>query len=406
MPCYTGFFRKNGAEALKRALLTLLAAAVLPILVGCGGGGSSSNNTTTAPTSKIKKRVLVTDQFTGQIYIVDATLDKFLGNTISTAQGPTIMAEFPDKLHTVVVTNGGSTLGVLDNTTEAFTIDFGLSAPTESIAVSSDNKTVYAAVRNTPFAGQLPGSIEIADITAAAATTTTIQVPQVRRIVLSHNGAKLLAFSDNSDKVGVIDTATKAVTYISGFDRPVNAVFSSDDSTAYILSCGAECGGTTAKVNALTMANSAVGPDVVVSGATVGLLDSGNLYVAGSNSGQGKLDIVSTSTMSVTKSGVAIANGYHTLMALAGGQLFIGSAGCSNTSNGCLSVYSSSGSQVVNSAAGTGDVTGIQPIDGRTVVYVIEGGELVIWDTTTVAPIDSSKQIDFVGHAYGVQLID
>ena len=29
------------------------------------------------------------------------------------------------------------------------------------------------------------------------------------------------------------------------FDRPVKAVFSADGSTAYILSCGPECGGVT-----------------------------------------------------------------------------------------------------------------------------------------------------------------
>ncbi len=42
-----------------------------------------------------------------------------------------------------------------------------------------------------------------------------------------------------------------AVTYIGGpgiFDRPVAAFFSSDDSTAFVVNCGAECGGTQASV--------------------------------------------------------------------------------------------------------------------------------------------------------------
>ena len=34
------------------------------------------------------------------------------------------------------------------------------------------------------------------------------------------------------------------------FDRPVKAVFSADGSTAYILSCGPECGGTDASISA------------------------------------------------------------------------------------------------------------------------------------------------------------
>jgi hypothetical protein len=391
---------------LKRALIMVSAAAAMLFFAGCGGGSSSSSSNNTAPTSGIKKRALVTDSFQSSIYIVNADTDKFLGNTVSTATGPTLMALFPDKLHTVIVTSSGSVLQVLDNKTETTTLGFGLASPTQSIAVAPDNKTVYAALRNESFAGQLPGAIEIGDITTTSGTTITVQVPQVRRIVLGHNGAKLLAFSDNSDKVAVMDTATKAVTYISGFDRPVNAVFSSDDTTAYILSCGAECGGSTAKVNALNMSNNTVGPDVLVSGATVGLLDSGNLYVAGSPNGVGKLDVISTSTMTVAKSGVAIANGYHTLMALAGGELFVGATGCGNVSSGCLSVVNPTNGSVVNSAAGTGDVTGMQPIDGRTVVYVIEGGELVIWDTTTVAPLPAANQVDVVGQAYDVRLLD
>lgn len=393
-------------KALKRALLIILAAAGLSLLAACGGGSSNSSTTSTAPTTKIKTRVLVTDKFQDQMYIVDATKDKFYGNTVAVPSSPTIMAEFPDKLHTIVITSGGSSITVFDNTTETFTFNFGLVAPTQSIAVAPDNKTVYAAVRNEPFAGQLPGAIEIADITSTSATTTTIQLPQVRTVILSHDGNKLLAFSDNSNNVAVIDTASKAVTYVGGFDRPVYGVFSSDDSTAYIMSCGAECGGTTAKVNALNMSNNSVGADVVVSGATVGLLDNGNLYVAGSNGGNGDLSIIATSGMSVTKSGIAISNGYHTIMSLASGQLFVGSTGCGNVSSGCLSVYNTSSSQVSNSAPGTGDVTGIQPITGRTVVYVVEGGELVIWDTATDAPIASANQIDFVGQASDVKLID
>jgi hypothetical protein len=111
--------------------------------------------------------------------------------------------------------------------------------------------------------------------------------------------------------------------------------------------------------------------------------------------------------MTVSKSGVGIANGYHSVMVLAqNNRLFIGSSGCSNVATGCLSIYNTSGGSVVNSAAGTGDTTGVQPITGRTVVYVIQGGELVIWDTSTDAPLPANKQIDIVGQAWDVKLID
>jgi DNA-binding beta-propeller fold protein YncE len=393
---------------LKPAFVAILSGAALLILAACGGGSSSSSTSTTATTSGILKRALVTDKFNGVTHIFDAATDTTKGNTISTGGGSSILGLFPDKKHTIVVASGNNSVSVVDNTTETVVANFPLPNFTESIALSADNKTVYAAVRNAPVLGQISGLIEIMDITATTgAPTGNIQVPAVRRLAISNNGNKLLAFSDNSNQVAVIDTATKAVTMVSGFDHPVSAVFSSDDATAYVLSCGIECGGTTTKVNTLTMSSNAVGADVIVSGATTALLDSGNLYVAGNSGANGKLDIIAVSTMTVTKSGVAITNGFHSVMALgANGRLFIGSTGCGNISSGCLSVYNTGSSSVVNSAGGAGDVTGLQPISGRSVVYVIEGGELIIWDTTTDAPLPANKQVDIVGQAWDVKLID
>jgi hypothetical protein len=403
------YSRQSESNRLKRALVTILSGAALLVLTACGGGNSSSSSTSTnTQTSGIKKRALITDRFNSLVHIFDAAADTSKGNNITTGPGSSIMGLFPDKAHTVVVVSGANTIVVIENKSETVTASFPLPDATQSIAVAPDNKTVYAAVRNAPVPGQVGGAIEIIDITSTtAAPTGSIQVPTVRRIVLSNNGNKLLAFSDNSGQVAVIDTASKAVTFVSGFDRPVSAVFSSDDSTAYVLSCGQECGGTTAKVNALTITSNVVGPDVHVNGATTALLDSGNLYVAGNNLGNGKLDIIATSSMTVTKSGVAIANGFHSIMALGPNNLlFIGSTGCDNITSGCLSVYNTSTSAVVNSPAGAGDTTGLQPITGRSVVYVIEGGELVIWDTTTAAPFPANKQVDIVGQAWDVKLID
>ena len=393
---------------MKHALVTILSAAALLVLTSCGGGSSSSsNNSSGTQTSGIKKRALVTDRFNGDAVIIDAATDVFRGHTISTGAGSSVMMLMPDKLHTIVLASGLNQIISVDNTTEAVVQAFAMPDQVQSIVVAPDNKTVYAAVRNAPVLGQLSGMVEIIDITnTSGALAGNVQVPTVRYLSLSHNGSTLLAFSDNSNQVAVINTSTKAVTFVGGFDHPVGGVFSSDDNTAYILSCGKECGGTTTKVNALTIASNAVGPDVPVEGATTALLDSGNLYVAGNNLGNGRLNVITTSSMTVSKTGVAIANGYHSKMALAGGQLFIGSTGCDNITSGCLSLYNVSSGSVVNSPAGAGDTTGIEPITGRTVVYVIEGGELVIWDTTTVAPIAASKQIDIVGQAYDAKLID
>jgi hypothetical protein len=51
-----------------------------------------------------------------------------------------------------------------------------------------------------------------------------------------------------------------------------------------------------------------------------------------------------------------------------------------------------------------GEVTGIQPISRRTVVYVVQGGQLSIYDTTTDKL--QKTQVDIVGQAVDVLQID
>ena len=63
------------------------------------------------------------------------------------------------------------------------------------------------------------------------------------------------------------------------------AIFSDDDSTAYILNCGPECGGTTASVTLLDVNSNLVGPTIPVDAATFGLLSGNTLYVAGTKPG-------------------------------------------------------------------------------------------------------------------------
>jgi hypothetical protein len=280
-----------------------------------------------------------------------------------------------------------------------------LPASTESFVVAPDNATVYAAVPNVAVTGQTAGAVEVLSATSLT-LTNTIPVPRARRLVLSHNGNKLLVFADAVDQMWVVDTATKTATAVTGFDRPVSGVFSTDDSKAYILNCGPECGGTAAKVTVLDMASNTPGASVAVSAATVGFLDSsGNLYVAGTAAGGGKLDVVNSSSLTVSKPGVAISDGTHTIMKLgANGKLFVASRACSSTGQGCLSIFDTAAGSAVTSAAGGGDVTGIEPVSARSVVYVIEGGELVIYDTTTGKP--QTTQIDIVGKAIDVRVVD
>jgi hypothetical protein len=51
-----------------------------------------------------------------------------------------------------------------------------------------------------------------------------------------------------------------------------------------------------------------------------------------------------------------------------------------------------------------GDVTGIQPISRRSVVYVVQNGQLGIYDTTTDKL--QTTQVDIIGQAVDVKQID
>ena len=59
---------------------------------------------------------------------------------------------------------------------------------------------------------------------------------------------------------------------VNNFDRPIQAYFSLDGSTAYVLNCGPECGGTTASVSFLQQALMTV--DVILVGSATLSLSS------------------------------------------------------------------------------------------------------------------------------------
>ncbi|MBV8476712.1 MAG: hypothetical protein JOZ36_08610, partial [Acidobacteria bacterium] len=70
-----------------------------------------------------------------------------------------------------------------------------------------------------------------------------------------------------------------------------------------------------------------------------------------------------------------------------------------------LSIYNANNGQVVI-GSDLGDVTGIQPLSGRPQVYVVENGELRNWSTLTDALAPPQQQMDIVGQAVDVKLVD
>ena len=392
---------------MKRTILGVFAVAAGVLYLG-SCGGSSGSLTGPPPISLLPNRAFVSNEFTGNIQIVNATTDVLDTHSFVSGSGAQTMVVSGNKQFTFIFNAGSNVLLKADNATETGLVTAGLPNYSDSLAVSADGNKAYAAVRNAASSTGTPlGVVSFVDYVANS--NTTVDVPLARRLVLGPSGAKLLVFSDNSDSVTVIDTATKAVTVVAfpAGSRPAWGVFSSDSSKAYILNCGPECGGTTASVTELNNLGGvpALGTTTPVSAATIGLLDGTTLYVAGTvtaGAGGGRLDVLNTAGLTVTTSGVVINDGFHTTMAVSNGRVFVGARACSNVAEGCLSIYSG-GAAVIG--APKGEVTGMQAISGRAIVYVVEGGELRIYDSSTSTE-KLPAPVNIVGKAWDVKTVD
>ena len=402
-----------GVRRLKRIFWALSALILLGVyLTACGTSGSQ---TTTNPTSGLTKRVLASNSFSGVINIIDASQDVFstFSFQLTNAQ-PQQMELALDRSVTLVFSPAGNVMYVLNSSTEQQT---GIVLPDHSDGFAAlNNATGFASVRNA-------NRVVVLDLqNSIIAQTVSVQTPV--QVVLGHNGKKLLVFSDTlTDTITVIDTATAstnpagaatAIQSALAFDHPISGVFSSDDSKAYILSCGAECGGAQANVTVVDMnTTSVVGSPIPVPGATVALLDSSTLYVAGID-GQlvGQLSVVDTGTMTVSNP-VQIGDGFHWKMGLdTHSHLFIGARTC--TQLRCLTIYDTGAKTATveidpdpsHNGNGFGDVGGIQAISGRDRMYLAQGGEIRIFNTTTAQPLPLSQQLDAVGKIEDVLQID
>jgi hypothetical protein len=381
------------------------------LLTSCGGSAPSNAN----PVSKIADRAFVSNAQTQALRIVDAQTDTLSTFSITASGTPGKLLESANKATTLAYDSFDHGLDVIDNATETQSTTVTLPDTATSLAISPDGRFAYAAIPTAVCAVTPPtpappaGAVVVADLTAGS-VTHCVQVPNAEFISLSHDGNALLAFAGGSNTAYEFNpTSPPAVApSIPGsgsvLDNPVAAVFTSDDSSAFILSCGAECGGTTANVTAFSRSTKMLGGSVAgVSGAREGLLNGSTLYVAGTNGTNGVLQSIDTSTMKVSGT-FPISDGVHDTIGLgSNGQLFVGARACSNTSQGCLSIFNTSSSAVVKLPANpTGDdITGIEPIPGRNVVYVCEGGELRIYSATSDAL--QPTQIDIVGNAVDVR---
>jgi len=404
------------------------------------------------------------------LQVMDATRDLLsvsvigLSSLAANMNSAGMMVVSPKKDRTLVYSPRDNKLGVVSNSGESLSSTINLPGPTESFFFA-DNNTVFVAVPNAAITGVSAGAVLRIDV-ASGTTTATLPIPAAHYLAASPNSNQILVFSDNSDSATLItpslidvstgssivpcsSTQTAVCTITVAFDRPVGAVFNTSGTTAYVMNCGPQCGGagvgpclTFSLCTAVAVFDMTQNPPVVVNSvpvpaATIGLLKGNSLYVAGTPklavdndcSGAmpataattcGRLSVINTATLSAAS--VTIPDGYHDRMQMSfNNQLFVGSRNCTNINQtlipnggkeirGCLTVIDATSGSVAQSAVvvppDQGDVTGIEPITNRNVVYVCEGGRLRIYDTTTDKLETKPQQPNVIGQAVDVKQVD
>ncbi len=403
--------------------------------IACGFLGCSSNKGSPAPPPLVH-RALISNFTNNNITIADTRRDILATIVGSFSNSPGFMVLSNDRKLTVAYGPVDNSVTIINNAQQSAGGSARLADPNAlpnasvSVTISPDNGTILAAIPNEVVFGQAPGAVDVVSATSNGTLTRQPSIPlvSVRYLNAIPNGNRVVAMSDTANKVWIITPSligSGTQPYIevvsSLFDHPVFAIGSSDNTKAYVLNCGPECGGTQAGIVTIDLTDDTVVGTTAIAvpgGATVALLNANMLYVVGTVAGIGgsvtPVDIV-TSTLSPT---IPIADGYHDRIAFGSNNLlFVGARSCA-TSAGCLSIVAnpSSASPKVTIAPRApfkfpapdpgDDVTGIAPIPNRTEVYVIQGGELIIYDTTTARRKVQDKPPDIVGQAVDVVALD
>jgi hypothetical protein len=430
----------------------------------------------TLPPSGVLNRVLVAEQnpsafSSGALPFMDAFYDiRHAYNTSSGAFSiagfsgklPLTIQNMPEQQGGAVYSSGDGSLTLISYAQEkvnsTISIPGGLSSTTQplpynGVFISRDLGFVYAA-------NPANHVISVVNQTGNNPISLTLNLPNAYGISVNPGGTVALAFVQNATQapnhtVKVNDPASFAVYSIvqltqaqqaaavnnpnylgaqdcepqrqpywcvfpvstganASFDHPIKAVFSADGTTAYVINCGPECGGTTASLTTIPITAASLNSGTtgasgialvaqnnipIPRGATDGIFTGNSLYIAGQQlqaaSGlfSGYLTEVNTSTGTVTGSW-PISDGIHDRMVFGDNNtLWVGSSNCdrgvryqqaqagSNIQFGCITMFNTStNTAYIDSYQGDG--TGIAAVTGLGKVYTTEGGQIYIYSTT------------------------
>jgi hypothetical protein len=476
---------------LKKRSLSISGLAALVVaaaLAGCGGTTYFAGRT--LPPSGLTNRVMVAIQNTttttkGALEIMDAYYDtrsgyngKPAGFSISGYAGalPVTIQNMPEEQLAAVYGSGDGSFVSINYATEANGSTLGtLNGASSSVFVTRNQSYVFAANL---------GSHVLTVLDRTNGSSYPFSLPGVYRVSVNPGGSVALAFVQNSNYVyyprklttaqgiafsGGSNTWPKAAVdcepqnapgwclfqaqspdsvdatgnYYGAplvFDRPIKAVFSIDGGTAYVLSCGPECGGANASITALpvgpmifligqqsgtlpTSAALAKSTLAVPGGASNALVDSSTMYVVGQKPQQvagqtlfaGNLTVVNLLT-STASSPVSISDGtpgaISRMLLADDNTLWIGMSQCTNGvraatghSYGCLTMFNTAKNAVTLIEPYLGDATGIAAVEGLHKIYTAEGGQVYIHSTVDGSSIDN-QYVTVTGTAYDVAYMD
>ncbi len=488
---------------MKKIGLWISAAAALAAAVALAGCGSTYYfDGRVLPPSGEQYRVLVAIQnpgalSQGELQIMDAYYDEraaYNGQPsaffISGFSGdlPVTIQNMPEEQAGAVYSSGGGGSYALVNYAKESSAGAvgGLNGPSSSIFITRNEEYVFAANQSAHV---------LTIVNQSTGASVSLGLPNVYRVSVNPGGSVAMAFVQNSNYVYYARqlTSAESIAYSGGastwpkaavdcepqnaptwclfqmqspdhvdatgnyygapltFDRPVKAVFSSDGSTSYILSCGPECGGDTAAYTPVPIApmiflqgqSSGLLPTTsalaaatvpIPGGASNALVDSTTMYVVGqcpeltSSFGQcqsapssqtywgGNLTVVNL-TSNTASAPVSISDGLPGAVSrMVEGDdntLWIGMTGCTNGVRyatdapggyGCLTMYNTA-ENTVTLEPYLGNATGIAAVTGLHKIYTAEGGQVYIYSTTDGEAIDN-QYVTVTGTASDVAYMD
>jgi hypothetical protein len=482
----------------KRGLFVSAAAALAVAMVAAGCGRTTYFDGRQLPPSGLVNRVLVAIQnpsalTKGGLEIMDAYYDIRSGYngqppaySLSGFGGalPITIQNMPEEQLGAVYGSGDGTLTLANYQTERTTGTVGgLNGLSTSIFITRNQQFVFAASEATHV---------LTIVNQGTGASTALSLPGVYRVSVNPGGSMALAFVQNSNSIyyPIELTSPQTISYSGGpstwplgavdcepqnaplwclfqaldpsssnplaFDRPIKAVFSADGNTAYILSCGPECGGTTSAITPLPIApmlflqgrasgllptQASIAPCsaantsssctlAIPGGSSNALVDSSTLYVVGQQAqtinGQtlfgGNLTVLnlasSATGWATITSTAAISDGQpgaiSRMIEADDNTLWIGMTGCTvgvryatnpASGYGCLTMYNTSTNQVVLLEPYIGNATGIAAVTGLHKIYAAEGGQVYIYSTKDGSSIDN-QYVTVTGTAYDVAYMD